>query len=86
MIFVFVCRYKRMYSKRPTNWYVVPLKKPNTYSCVINIHADSVNLRMVDKESMLCHREMLPCHPRHISRTMARTDPSLPPPPQQLLS
>ena len=71
-----------MYNKKSANWYAVPMKVAKDYGYITEIQTEIMRRRMVDRESILRRREMLPGDPRRISRTLA---PISPPPTAELV-
>ena len=71
-----------MYNKKSANWYAVPMKIAKDYGYITEIQTEIMRRRMVDRESILRRREMLPGDPRRISRTLA---PISPPPTAELV-
>ena len=64
-----------MYNKKSANWYAVPMKIPKDYGYVSEMQTEIMRRRMVDRQSVLRRREMLPGDPRRISRTLAPSSP-----------
>ena len=61
--------------KKSANWYAVPMKIAKDYGYVTEIQTEILRRRMLDRESVLRRREMLPNDPHRISRMLAPSSP-----------